>query len=773
MKLLNMRFITALTLQLLLFFGLTSVADVCFSMEPRPLSELLSSDGRIDTTRFQGTIDPTGYQMMTGDSGPRFVAKRNPEAVNSGKWQTFGSTLNDCDLNVNAMALLPDGRLLVGGFFFVCGNAYARNLATWDGSKWAEFEGGTNGSVRAIALDAGNVYIAGRFTRAGAIAANKIAKWHFGVGWSALENGLNGDAESIAVGMDGVYVGGQFSSAGALPANNIARWQNDEWHVLGNADQNGVDNCVNDLAVQGETIFVGGCFTNASGVPALGIAQWRAQQWFEVLAPGDVGGFSWVSRLLARNGKLYALGNLYVSGVLRGQGIVQWDGQDWTALGSGISGAGTAISMSAQGILTVAGEFDRAGDVAVTNIAQWNGQSWRALTGNVNGISGAISAIVQDGQDLIIGGEFSSMFALGASSVVRWSPAGYHPLQSEGLEGVRGEILALAVDGNDVYVGGSFTRLGRVNARHIGKWDGQRWQALGSGANDAVMSILVVKDASNPLLRNSVFVGGYFSQINGITAHNLAKWNGTEWSAVSPDIFFGGSTVYTLATNGSILFVGGGFNQIGQIPANNVASWNGSQWSALTVAGQNGTNGYVQYLEWQQGVLYLAGGFTEAGGVAGTNCIARWDAGFHALGSGIVGNCRITSLKSFNQDLIVGGQFLNAGAISGANIAAWSNGSWRSLGGGFGVVNAVGVLQNQLVASVQDMPASLMAWDAESAQWRPFSALFPISTPIAMAETPNGAAFGGNFKYVGGQLSLRPSFGFALFTAQYFESGFE
>lgn len=739
----------------------------------RPISELLAPDGQIDTTKFQGSVDPSGYQMIVGKSGPRFVALDRDAAI-SGKWKTFGSNLDDCNLNVNAMALLPDGKLLVGGFFSVCGNAYAKNLAIWDGANWHEFEGGTNDSVRAIEVDAGNIYVAGRFTRVGAIAANRIAKWHSAQGWSALANGLDGDAQSIAVGVDGIYVGGQFSSAGAVSANNVARWQNEEWHVLGSAAQNGVDDCVNDLAVQGDILFVAGCFRNASGVAALGIAQWREQHWRAVLSPGDVGGFSWVSRLLARNGKLYALGDLYLSGVLRARGIAQWDGQAWTGLGSGIAGAGTALSLSPQGILTVAGEFDRAGDVAVTNIAQWDGQFWRALTGEVNGISGVISAIVQDGQDLIIGGEFSSTFAVRASSIVRWSPAGYHPLENDGLEGVRGEIWALAVDGNNIFVGGSFTSLGRVIARHIGKWDGQRWQALGSGANNAVTSILVVKDAANPLLRNSVFVGGYFSEINGIQANNLAKWNGSEWIAVSPDIFFGGSAVYALATNGSNLFVGGSFNQIGQIAANNVARWDGNQWSALSVAGQNGTNAYVQSLEWHHDGLYLGGGFSAAGDVQGTNCIARWNAGFHALGTGVVGNCSINSLNSVNQDLIVGGRFSSAGATSGPNIAAWSNGSWRSLGGDLGVVKAVAVLQDQLVASVQEGPASLMTWDTEAAQWRPFTALFPIGAPFAMAQTPNGAVFGGDFKFVaGGQPLLRPSYGFAIFTAQYFESGFE
>ncbi len=39
---------------------------------------------------------------------------------------------------------------------------------------------------------------------------------------------------------------------------------------------------------------------------------------------------------------------------------------------------------------------------------------------------------------------------------------------------------------------------------------------------------------------NELYVGGYFNTIGGLIAHNIAKWNGTNWSTLGPGNFFDG-----------------------------------------------------------------------------------------------------------------------------------------------------------------------------------------------------------------------------------------
>ncbi len=122
---------------------------------------------------------------------------------------------------------------------------------------------GTNGIVKAVAVDgSGNVYIGGDFTVAGTVAARRIAKWN-GSAWSALGEGLNGPVYALAVIGSDIYAGGNFGTAGGVPANYIAKWNGSTWSALGS----GMDSQVNALAVSGSDLYAGGRFLTAGGVP--------------------------------------------------------------------------------------------------------------------------------------------------------------------------------------------------------------------------------------------------------------------------------------------------------------------------------------------------------------------------------------------------------------------------------------------------------------------------------------------------------------------------
>src|SRR6185436_14123382 len=85
-------------------------------------------------------------------------------------------------------------------------------------------------------------------------------------------------------------------------------------------------------------------------------------------------------------------------------------------------------------------------------------------------------------------------------------------------------VNSLAVSGSDLYAGGIFTMAGGTAATNIAKWNGSSWSALGSGLNGHVYALAV--------LGGELYVGGYFTMAGGSAANYIAKWNGSTWSAL-------------------------------------------------------------------------------------------------------------------------------------------------------------------------------------------------------------------------------------------------
>ncbi len=89
---------------------------------------------------------------------------------------------------------------------------------------------------------------------------------------------------------------------------------------------------------------------------------------------------------------------------------------------------------------------------------------------------------------------------------------------------VRVLSLALALAGvaaPALYAGGTFAVAGGVPASRIAKWDGTQWSAIGSGMKNVVHQLTVFDDGSGPAL----YAGGNFTTAGGVTAvGRIAAW---------------------------------------------------------------------------------------------------------------------------------------------------------------------------------------------------------------------------------------------------------
>jgi hypothetical protein len=74
--------------------------------------------------------------------------------------------------------------------------------------------------------------------------------------------------------------------------------------------------------------------------------------------------------------------------------------------------------------------------------------------------------------------------------------------------------------GNNLYAGGSFTNMGGVSAARIAKWDGTNWYALGSGIGGRSAGV-----QSLMAMGSDLYVGGNFKGAGDKSASSFARWN--------------------------------------------------------------------------------------------------------------------------------------------------------------------------------------------------------------------------------------------------------
>jgi len=205
-------------------------------------------------------------------------------------WSALPATVNGA-ISTSVQHSVDGGasfRLYVGGSFTQIGAVNASGLAQWDGAAWAAVGGGVSASsgyrlVAALTLDGADLYVGGQFSKDidGAVTLN-IAVYHTDTdAWSPLGAGMGtfGSVYALLVHNGDLYVGGIFDAAGGVAAANVAKWDGRAWTALG-AGVGGADSGgVLSLAVFRNAVVAAGSFATAGGAPANNIAQWDGTAW--------------------------------------------------------------------------------------------------------------------------------------------------------------------------------------------------------------------------------------------------------------------------------------------------------------------------------------------------------------------------------------------------------------------------------------------------------------------------------------------------------------
>lgn len=258
--------------------------------------------------------------------------------------------------------------------------------------------------------------------------------------------------------------------------------------------------------------------------------------------------------------------------------------------------------------LYVGGNFTQAGGVPCNHLARWDGTSWEAVG---DGFNQPVHALAVYNNELYAGGDFTLSGTESVNHLGKWNGSQWIQVST----GIDDDVEALCVYNNTLYVGGDFIMAGGSMVNHICRWDGTTISGVGSGFTGGMMGQVMVH--SFCVYNGSLYAGGMFEHSGSVDMHNLAMWNGTEWSSIG-DIggaMMGQNVVSALCAYNGELFCGGNFGSCGSMSANNLGKWNGTSWSNIGT----GMDGSVFSLAVYQNILYIAGSFSSAAGTPVNN----------------------------------------------------------------------------------------------------------------------------------------------------------
>ncbi len=402
---------------------------------------------------------------------------------------------------------------------------------------------------------------------------------------------LDGAGASFS-GVDGATAtGGSFTLAPAgFPPNRLSGadvsdmpgWDTDAGHI----GDDGIDNgTVYALAVdQAGNVYVGGDFTDAGGVAAADyLARWSS-----------VDGWSPVGSVIT--GPVHAIaidgGDVYVGGDFSDpdfgtypiNNVARWDGSNWWPLRGGVKGPINALAIAGDGDVYVGGAFTETvnSGTTVNGIARWSPspKGWHELSAGVTRLDsspGQVNALVIDGKDVYVGGDFYYAGDSGDSMsyVARWDSAAsqWESVDSE----LAYQVDGLATNGSELYVAARTSTNGGFRVEQVDLADNSWTQLASSDVCGATTCDRVYALAAS---QSNLFVGGRFSAIDGVSARWIARWNSRNetWFALGSGISDSGHQqqddgVWAFALDGGDLYAGGDFQHANGQDAHRLAHW--------------------------------------------------------------------------------------------------------------------------------------------------------------------------------------------------------
>ena len=596
----------------------SNVATVSITVTS-PISALDGFDPNANGTVRAAVVQPDGKILIGGDftslapnGGPSvaryYIARLNTDGTLDVPFNPGTNT------SVYAIALQPDGKILVGGQFTMVspngGPGVTRNdiaRLNADGTLDTTFDPNMDGDVNAISVQAdGKILVGGYFPDLApnggpGVTRNRIARLNADgtVDTSFDPNVNNGKSvRTIAVQADGkILIGGDFTSlapngGASVRRNNIAR-VNPDGTLDASFDPN-ANAVINAIALQADgKILVGGGFT--------------------ALRPNDEVGFNrnYIARL-------------------------NTDGTVDTPFNANPNASVRAVAVQADGKILIGGGFTAFGGLTRNHMARLNSVGSVEVTFIPNPNSDVYAISVQADGKILAGGSFNKANPAGGQTrnrIMRLEADGrLDQTLNLNTVGRYASTIAVQPDGK-ILIGGVFSSVLGVTRNNIARLnsDGTLDTAFNPNANDNVVAIVVQPDGK-------ILIGGAFTTLAPggaiVTRHNIARLNtdGTVDTTFDPNTN-GSVNAISVQADGKII-LGGFFTALApnggpSIARHGIARLNAG--GAVDEAFDANPNSNVYAIALQaDGKILIGGAFTtlapNGGATVTRNRIARLEA---------------------------------------------------------------------------------------------------------------------------------------------------
>lgn len=593
---------------------------------------------------------------------------------------------------VTTMVRQTDGKILISGFFTICNGVSSNRIARLnpDGSIDESFNPGTgaNNQVRAIALlPDGKILIGGNFTQFNGVSVNRIARLNAD---GSLDTNFNpgtganiGTIRSISVFANGkILVAGDFTSFNGVAINRIARLDSNGSLDTSFDPGTGANFLVvNTLILPDGKIMIGGFFTVFDNVPRNYIARLNSNGSLDTSFDPGEGPNSRVYNIVNQNdGKLLIAGEFTeISSVscnriarLNADGSLDTDfdpgtGANWWAMD---------ILLQDDGKMMLTGGFTHFNDLPHTGVVRLNSdgsldQSFQSLAS-----SGAMYSIVSSSDNTFVAaGTFAIYGGAARKNLVSIHDDGSldSSMFSNLGTGANGPVFDLKPDhqGN-VIIGGGFTAYNGVSLSYFARinQDGEVDNVFdtGEGPNSLVRRIFIQPDGK-------ILINGFFTSYNGVFVYNLARINPD--GSLDPSFNLGAGpngqiNSMGLFPDGKIL-IAGTFTEYDNVPRNSIARLNADGSLDTSFDPGTGANNHIWTSQIQSdNKIVIAGSFTtfnneEANYLARLNYDGSIDDNFNT-GSG-ANNFIYSAVLLSDGKIIIAGSFTMFNGQSAIRIA--------------------------------------------------------------------------------------------------------